>query len=96
MAIAKKSEQTEAIPAAHVKFTGMSGSALTDPAGLGDTQTFTVTARCIGTGNELRKDGEVRQVRRMEVVEVEFGEIVKAANDPALFAVGNRDEDDEL
>lgn len=84
-------EQTEAIPAAHVKFTGMSGSALDTPAELGDEQTFVVKAVCVGTGTELRKDGERREVRKMEVLEVTFGEITKAPADPQLSLV----EDDE-
>lgn len=93
MAIAKTlPEQTEAIPAAHVKFTGMSAAALDTPADLGDVQTFTVTARCIGTGEELRKDGELRHIRRMEVQEVDFGKIVKAPKDQQLALV---DDDGE-
>ena len=87
----KPAEQQEIVPAAHVKFTGMSGSALDTPADLGDEQVFTVTARCVGVGSELRKDGEVRQIRRMEVVEVEFGAITKAPKDPQLSLV-----DDDL
>lgn len=88
----KKAEQTEAIPTAHVKFTGMSASALEAPAGLGDRQTFTVTAKCVGTGSEMRKDGEIRQIRRMEVIEVQFGEITKAPADPQLSLVDDMDD----
>ena len=88
----KKSEQTEAIPTAHVKFTGMSGSALDEPAELGDTQTFTVTAKCVGTGSEMRKDGQTRQIRRMEVIEVQFGETTKAPADPQLSLVDDMDD----
>ncbi len=77
-------EQTELLESAHVKFNGMSASALDAPAELGDTQTFVVTARCTGTGNQLRKDGEVRQIRNMEVLEVVFGEITKAPKDRPL------------
>lgn len=84
-------EQTELVPTAHVKFTGMSGSALDDPAELGDEQTFTVTAKCVGTGYELRADGERRAIRKMQVIEVEFGEIVKAPTDPQLQLVDDED-----
>lgn len=86
----ERETQTAAVPAAHVKFTGMSGSALSDPAQLGDHQTFVVTAVCVGSGKELRKDGEVREVRKMEVVDVEFGEITPAPRDGQLAL----DEDD--
>lgn len=84
-------EQAELTPAAHVKFTGMSASALDTPAELGDEQVFTVTAKCTGTGEVLRKDGEVRVIRTMEVVDVEFGEITKAPKDAQLSLV---DDDD--
>lgn len=77
-------EQTELVPAAHVKFTGASAAALEDPASLGDEQTFVVTARCVAQGRELRKDGEIRNTRSMEVLHVEFGEITKAPTDPQL------------
>lgn len=87
MASAKTADQTELVPTAHVKFTGMSGSALKEPASLGDQQTFTVTAVCVGEGTELRKDGERRAFRRMEVLEVAFGEITKAPSDPQLALV---------
>ncbi len=87
MAQPKPAEQTELIESAHVKFSGMSGSALDTPAELGDVQQFTVTARCTGTGVELRKDGEVRHVRKMEVQDVVFGEIVKAPTDQQLSLV---------
>lgn len=88
---APKPAQTEALPAAHVKFTGMSGSALEKAPGLGDTQTYSVKAVCVGVGTELRKDGERREVRKMEVLEVEFGEIVEAPQDQQLSLV----EDDQ-
>lgn len=88
----KKAEQTEAIPAAHVKFTGMSGSALDTPAELGDEQEFVVRAKCIGTGSEMRKDGGIRQIRRMEVIDVKFGEITKAPADPQLSLVDDMDD----
>lgn len=88
----KKASQTELVPTAHIKFTGMSASALDTPAELGDIQTFTVTAKCMGTGEVLRKDGEVRSVRNMEVQEVEFGEITKAEKDPQLALVDDKDE----
>lgn len=89
MAIAKTktAEQTELVEAAHVKFTGASASALDTPAELGDVQEFTVRARCVGTGVELRKDGEVRHVRKMEVQEVGFGAITKAPEDQQLTLV---------
>lgn len=86
-------EQTELVEAAHVKFTGMSGSALDTPAELGDTQTFVVVAKCMGVGVELRKDGEVRHTRKMEVVEVEFGEIKKAPKDQQLSLVDDNSDD---
>lgn len=96
MTMAKtKENQGELVEAAHVKFTGMSGSALDKPAELGDTQTFEVTAKCVGVGVELRKDGEVRHTRKMEVQEVEFGEIVKAPKEKGLFAVPGDDSDDD-
>jgi hypothetical protein len=96
MAIAKTTpaEQTELIESAHIKFAGMSASALNEPAELGDVQEFTVRARCIGTGVELRKDGEVRHVRKMDVQEVEFGKIVKAPKDQQLALVDDDPSDD--
>lgn len=95
MAVLKSAEQTELTPAAHVKFTGMSASALDAPAELGDTQTFTVTAVCVGTGTQLRKDGERRGLRTMEVLEVQFGEITKAPADPQLSLVDDDEDGDE-
>jgi hypothetical protein len=77
-------QQTELVPAAHVKFTGMSAAALEEPADLGDEQTFVVTAKCMGAGQVLRKDGEIRTVRTMEVIDVQFGEITKAPADTQL------------
>lgn len=96
MTMAKTSEnQGELHETAHVKFTGMSGSALDTPAELGDRQTFTVTGRCIGVGRELRKDGEVREFRRMEVEDVKFGQIVKAPKEKGLFAVPGEESNDD-
>lgn len=79
-----EAQQMDLLPAAHVKFTGMSGAALEDPADLGDEQTFTVVAKCVGEGRVLRKDGEIRNTRTMEVLEVAFGEIRKAPTDQQL------------
>lgn len=92
MATPKPADQTELTPAAHVKFTGMSGSALEEPAELGDIQEFTVRGKCVGTGVELRKDGEVRHIRKMEVQEIEFGAIVKAPTDQQLSLVEDEGE----
>lgn len=89
----RDAEQTELVEAAHVKFAGMSASALDTPAELGDVQEFTVRARCVGTGVELRKDGEVRHVRKMEVQHVDFGKIVKAPEDQQLALVEDEDGD---
>lgn len=86
-------EQIELVEAAHVKFAGMSGAALEAPAELGDTQTFTVVAKCIGVGVELRKDGEIRHTRKMDVIEVEFGAIKKAPTDLQLSLVDDNDDD---
>lgn len=77
-------EQTEALPAVHVKFRGMSLNALQEAPGLGDEQTFTVTARCVATGREARKDGEIRDVVGMEVLDVSPGEIITADRDTEL------------
>jgi len=94
--MANQPKETEGlVEAAHVKFTGMSGSALDKPAELGDVQEFTVRAKCVGTGVELRKDGEVRHTRRMEVEDVEFGKILKATKEKGLFAVPGENGDDD-
>ena len=66
------------------------------PPELGDVQEYLVRARCVGTGTELRKDGEVREVRRMEVQDVEFRAITKAPKEKGLFAVpGQEGQDDD-
>lgn len=82
-----KAEQTELTPTAHVKFTNTAASALDTPAELGDVQMFTVVAKCTGEGTELRKDGEIRTYRKMEVLDVEFGQITKSPADPQLALV---------
>jgi len=79
-----EAEQMDLLPAAHVKFTGMSAAALEDPADLGDEQVFTVRAKCVGEGRVLRKDGEIRNTRTMEVLDVTFGAITKAPTDQQL------------
>lgn len=81
----RKSKGQEAlIPAAHVKFTGMSTNAVEQPAELGDEQVFTVRARCTYAGTQLREDGEERAVRTMKVIDVRFGEITPRPVDPQL------------
>lgn len=91
----KAVEQTEAFPAAHVKFIGLSASAIDSPCDLGDTQTYTVVAECVGTGQELQKDGAVREIRKMEVKEVTFGEIQKAPTDPQLSLTDDLEDEDD-
>jgi len=93
MAKPRNDNQAELVPTAHVKFTGMSGSALDTPPDLGDVQEYLVRARCIGVGTELRKDGEVREIRRMEVENVDFREITKATKEKGLFAVPGESQD---
>jgi hypothetical protein len=89
----KRAEQTELVPTAHIKFTGTSASALDTPAELGDEQTFIVKAKCMGTGEVLRKDGEVRQVRTMDIIDVQFGEIAKAPKDQQLRLADDPDDE---
>jgi hypothetical protein len=84
-------EQLDLLPAAHVKFTGMSGAALEDPAGLGDEQVFVVRAKCVGEGRVLRKDGEIRNTRTMDVIDVEFGEITPARSETQLSIPDDED-----
>lgn len=69
-----------------IKFLGMS-AAIEDPPEVGDTQTFTVTARCVGYGADERQSGGLVGYRKMRVLEVEPGEIVKAPDDPQLSLV---------
>lgn len=90
-----EAEQTALTGAAHIKFTGMSLNALDsgDLVNLGDRQTFTVIAECIGDGREKRKDGEVRIVRRMEVLDVTPGEITAAEEDPQLTLDDGADDE---
>lgn len=79
------SEQTELAHATHVKFTGMSLNALDMAVDIGDEMDLKVRARCSASGREARKDGEIRDVARMEVLEIEPGEITPAPEgDPTL------------
>lgn len=69
----------------YVKFRGMKAAAEGLPVpGLGDIQTFNVTAECVSVGTEKRADGEQRPVIGMRVVEVEPGEITEAPKDEQL------------
>jgi hypothetical protein len=89
--MAQPAEQAALLPAAHVKFTGMSGSALAVSAELGDEQTFTVKARCVGHARKLRKDDEVRVICDMEIIDVTFGPVVKADRGQQLQLVDELD-----
>lgn len=60
-----------------LKFLGMS-AAIENPPEVGDVQTFTVTARCVGYGADERQSGGLVGYRKMRVLDVEPGEIKKA------------------
>lgn len=54
-----------------VKFVGMSFDSLDKGIKIGDEQTFTVRARCIGTAEEASKvDGQIRHIAKMDVQSV--------------------------
>lgn len=86
--------QTALVESAHVKFIGMSMNALEAPPEIDDRMTFTVTARCIGSGLERRKDGELRKTMKMDVEDVVVtGEIQKPERDPELPYDDSQDTD---
>lgn len=86
-------EKTDDNPDMAVKFIGMS-AAVQNPPAIGDVQTFTVTARCVGDGRDERQSGGVVGYRKMRVLEVEAGEITPAPEgDPVLPFDTAADED---
>ena len=53
-----------------VKFVGMSMDSLEDLPKIGTEMTFTVRARCVGTGEEEMRDGHIRHFAKMDVLSV--------------------------
>lgn len=98
-----KPGQQSLVESAHVKFAGMSLDALETPPAIDDRMQFVVTAVCIGSSMDRRKDGELRKTMKMEVEDVVVhGEIQKPEKDPELElqyggaeAVGGEPEDSE-
>jgi hypothetical protein len=77
--------QQALVESAHVKFAGMSLDALDTPPSIDDRMQFLVTAKCIGSSMERRKDGELRKTMKMEVEDVVVhGDIQKPEKDPEL------------
>lgn len=72
----------------------MSLNALDTPPEIDDRMRFLVTARCIGSGLERRKDGELRKTMKMDVEDVQVqGEIEKPERDPELPYDDSKDAD---
>lgn len=90
MAAPTKPQAVDEEESTAIKFLGIS-AAVENPPAVGDTQTFTVTARCTGYGADERSSGGLVAYRKMRVLDVEPGEITKAPDDPQLSLV----EDDE-
>lgn len=74
-----------------LKFLGMS-AAIENPPDIGDTQTFTVTARCVGYGADERQSGGLVGYRKMRVLHVEPGAIEKAPPQAEQLQLGDGPE----
>lgn len=91
-------EHTEPLPgmsAYRVKFKGLSKIDSLDeiPPEIGDQVTYLVVTKCSEIGHILMKDGELRDVRGMDVVSVTAqGAPTKPTGEPDLFT--ETDEDD--
>jgi hypothetical protein len=97
LAVAPDSDQPEPEEQpTHIKFVGIAAAAVTSaPPERGDIQTFTVTGRCVGNGEEERDDGEVRRYRKVKVIDVKFGPIVRRpADDSPQLALDDTLDDD--
>ncbi|CAM2953717.1 hypothetical protein [Skermania piniformis] len=79
--------QQPLIEAARLRFNGMSRDSLEDPPDLDEEVVFTVRARCKKQERERMKDGEIRLVAIMEVVDVHVGGTMPDRDDegPTLF-----------
>lgn len=91
----QQQDSIEGLEACRVKFVGMSMDSLEDPPEIDDEMTFVVRTRCVGSGRQRMKDGELRHTRSMEVLTLEpQGGPVKPAATPNLFSVeGDGDSD---
>lgn len=71
-----------------LKFLGMS-AAIENPPDIGDTQTFVVTARCVGYGADERQSGGLVGYRKMRVLAVDPGAIEKAEPQAEQLQLGD-------
>lgn len=91
----QQQEPIEGMEACRVKFVGMSMDSIEEPPDIDDEMTFLVTTRCVGSGRQRMKDGELRLTRSMEVLTLEpQGAPSKPKAEPNLFTVARDDDED--
>lgn len=94
----QQQEPIEGLESVRVKFVGMSMDSLEDPPEIDDEMTFVVRMRCVGSGRQRMKDGELRHTRSMEVLTLEpqARPPAKPAATPNLFGIdGDGDGDSD-
>ncbi|MGH7687650.1 MAG: hypothetical protein ACREN2_12660 [Candidatus Dormibacteria bacterium] len=89
----KEQEPIEGLEACRVKFVGMSMDSLENPPEIDDEMTFLVHTRCVGSGRQRMKDGELRLTRSMEVLTLEAQDAPsKPSAGPNLFSVDDGED----